>query len=74
MPIVEITLIEGRSPETKLKLIRAVTNTVIDCTAAPRQNVRVMIWEIPADDFAVGGLPKKPRRSSGQRKRAHRRS
>jgi 4-oxalocrotonate tautomerase len=60
MPIIEVTLLEGRSQETKQRLIDALTNAAIEAVGAPRENVRVMIWEIPPQNFAVGGVVKNP--------------
>lgn len=59
MPIVEITLMEGRTPEKKLKLMEKVTDAVVESVDAPREAVRVLIREIPAEHFAVAGKPKK---------------
>ncbi len=65
MPIIEVTLLEGRSQETKQRLIDALTDAAIDAVGAPRENVRVMIWEIPAHNFAVGGVVKPQPRDGG---------
>jgi len=58
MPIVEITLIEGRSPEQKAKLAAKLTEAVVESVGAPIESVRVIIREIPAQHFAVGGVLK----------------
>ena len=60
MPIIEVTLLEGRSAETKLRLIQALTDATIEAVGAPRENVRVMIREIAPSNFAVGGVVKAP--------------
>ncbi|WP_076997927.1 2-hydroxymuconate tautomerase [Variovorax sp. KK3] len=60
MPIIQVTLLEGRSRETKQRLIDLLTQAAIDAVGAPRENVRVMIWEIPPENFAVGGQVKPP--------------
>lgn len=59
MPIVDITILEGRSPEKKLALMEKVTDAVVEAIDAPREAVRVLIREIPAEHFAVAGKPKK---------------
>jgi len=59
MPVVEITLIEGRDEEKKHALIREVTDAVEHSIDAPRQSIRVILREIPAGHFAVGGEPKR---------------
>ena len=58
MPIVEITLIEGRSPDLKKKLIKAVTDSIETSIDAPRQSIRIIIREVPAAHFAVAGETK----------------
>lgn len=62
MPIIEVTLLEGRSQAVKQRLIDALTDAAIAAVGAPRDNVRVMIWEIPPSNFAVGGVVKDPPR------------
>ncbi|HVI52861.1 MAG TPA: 2-hydroxymuconate tautomerase [Candidatus Sulfotelmatobacter sp.] len=58
MPIVEVTLIEGRSKEQKRALVKEVTDAVVSSIGAPVEAVRVIIREIPPEHFAVGGVPK----------------
>jgi 4-oxalocrotonate tautomerase len=60
MPIIEVTLLEGRSQATKQRLIDALTNAAVDAVGASRDSVRVMIWEIPPQNFAVAGVVKQP--------------
>jgi 4-oxalocrotonate tautomerase len=58
MPIVEITLVEGRSDAAKVRLHSKVTDAVIEAIGAPRESVRVILREIPPLHFAVGGVSK----------------
>ena len=58
MPLVEITMIEGRPPERKRALIREVTDAVEHALEAPRPSIRVVIREVPAAHWGVGGEPK----------------
>lgn len=61
MPIVEVTLIEGRSPEKKRNMMRAVSQAVAETLEVRPEAVRVIIREIPKENFAVGGdSPVKP--------------
>jgi 4-oxalocrotonate tautomerase len=59
MPIVEITLIEGRSDEAKVRLHAKVTDAIIEAIDAPRESVRIILREIPALHFGVGGVAKR---------------
>lgn len=55
MPIIEVNLLEGRSTEDKERLIQALTNAAIESLDAPRESVRIILREIAAGHFAVGG-------------------
>ncbi|WP_277453781.1 tautomerase family protein [Janibacter sp. DB-40] len=54
MPIVQVTLTEGRSPETIRSMISALTRAMVDTGVAPKDNVRVLVNEIPTEHFAAG--------------------
>ncbi len=56
MPIVEVTLAEGRPPEKIRALITAVTDAVCASVAAPKANVRVVIREVPRTHWAAGDI------------------
>jgi 4-oxalocrotonate tautomerase len=58
MPIVEITLIEGRTHAQKEKLAAKVTDAVEESLGAPRDTVRIILRELPKHHFAVGGVLK----------------
>jgi 4-oxalocrotonate tautomerase len=58
MPIIDITLLEGRDLETKKLLMREVTDLVAARLGAPLQSIRVAIREIPKSHYSVGGVPK----------------
>jgi 4-oxalocrotonate tautomerase len=58
MPIVEITMIEGRTPEAKRRLIAKVTDAIEEAVAAPRDSIRIILREVPALHFGAGGKTK----------------
>ncbi len=58
MPIVEITMFEGRSAEAKRRLIAKVTDSIIEAIDAPRDSIRIILREIPALHFGAGGKTK----------------
>lgn len=58
MPIVEINMIEGRPADKKRKLIASVTDAVVETLDVPRETVRVLIREVPAENWGVAGSPK----------------
>lgn len=55
MPIIEVNLLEGRSAEDKERLIHALTEAAMSSIAAPRESVRIILREMQAGHFAVGG-------------------
>ena len=58
MPIIEVTLVEGRSQENKEALIAGLTETAVRVLKAPSQSVRVILREIPPEHFGVAGRSK----------------
>lgn len=61
MPIVDVTIFKGRTPEAKKNMMKAVTEAIVETLGAPRQDVRVIIREIERENFTVGGEPKPTR-------------
>lgn len=57
MPLVQITMIEGRSREEKERLIKDVTNTVNATIDVPKERVHVFIYDVPATDCGSAGVP-----------------
>lgn len=54
MPVIQITLVEGREEQKIQQCIRAVARTVSEHLEAPIETVRVMVTEVPPTRFAVG--------------------
>jgi 4-oxalocrotonate tautomerase len=55
MAIVTITIIEGRAPDTKRRLVERLTEAVVETLEAEPRQVRVVINEVKDGDYAVGG-------------------
>ncbi|RLG59063.1 MAG: 2-hydroxymuconate tautomerase [Candidatus Hydrothermarchaeota archaeon] len=55
MPIVEITLFEGRSNELKRKLIEEVSKCIANTLEIPIEQVWVVLREEPKENFGFGG-------------------
>jgi len=64
MPLVEVTLVEGRTPAQLRALISAVTEAVVVSVDAPKQNVRVVVREVPPTHWAAGDVTIAERRAS----------
>jgi 4-oxalocrotonate tautomerase len=58
MPIIDVTMLEGRPTETKTALIRELTDAAERVLGVPRASIRVLIRELPADSWGVGGETK----------------
>jgi 4-oxalocrotonate tautomerase len=58
MPLIQVTLIEGRTDQAKAELIRTLTEAAVASLNAPRESVRVIVQEVPAAHWGVGGVPK----------------
>lgn len=63
MPLVEIHLLEGRTPEQKKKLLASVTDAVHSSLGAPLSSIRVWVNELGSADYmAAGHLPSERRK------------
>lgn len=59
MPIANIQIIEGREPELKKALIRAVTAAIADTLKTKPESIRVILHEVPAEHWGIGGVSAK---------------
>ncbi|MFN3133982.1 MAG: tautomerase family protein [Candidatus Kryptonium sp.] len=57
MPVLIIHMLSGRSSEMKRKLIKKVTDAVVESLNVKPESVRVIINEVDRENFAVAGLP-----------------
>jgi len=56
MPHVQITWVEGRTPETKRKIAERITAVLIEDGKAKRENIHVAFHDVPAANYAEGGV------------------
>jgi 4-oxalocrotonate tautomerase len=63
MPLIEVTLVEGRSAEQLRALISGVTQAAVAAVDAPVDAVRVVIREVPATHWAAGDVTIAERRA-----------
>jgi len=56
MPLIEVTLVEGRTTEQLRALIRDLTRAAAKAVDAPVENVRVVVREVPATHWAAGDV------------------
>lgn len=55
MPLVQIQMAEGRTPEQKRAVMEAMTDAMVEHLGASRDSVRVWITEFRDTDFMAGG-------------------
>ncbi|MEM9529518.1 MAG: 2-hydroxymuconate tautomerase family protein [Pseudomonadota bacterium] len=55
MAVVTLTIFEGRSDERKARLIKALTDAVVDELPAKPEHVRVIIHDVPVANYGVAG-------------------
>ncbi len=54
MPLIEVTLAEGRSPEKLRGLISKLTDAVVEADVAKKEAVQVVLREVPKTHWAAG--------------------
>ena len=59
MPIANIQILQGREPALKASLIHAVTAAIVDTLHVRQESVRVILHEIPAEHWGIGGISAK---------------
>jgi len=57
MPIVQISMIAGRTPEKKEQLIKKVTDAIVEVLQIPAGRVQIIIHDVPKENIGDGGLP-----------------
>jgi len=56
MPLVQVTMLEGRSAEQKRKLVARMTDAMVEEAGARREAVVVTIYEVSKESYASGGV------------------
>ena len=57
MPIVQISLIAGRTPEKKELLIKKVTEAIAETLEIPKERVHIVLQDVPRENIGDGGIP-----------------
>ncbi|HUC57567.1 MAG TPA: tautomerase family protein [Streptosporangiaceae bacterium] len=65
MPFVDVTLIEGRSPDKLRALMHALHEAVVSTIDADPVGVRVVIREVPATHWSANDQTIAERRAAG---------
>jgi len=55
MPLVQITMLEGRTAEQKRKLAKPITEAIVEEVGARREAIVVAFHEVSKESYATGG-------------------
>ena len=55
MPLIHVTMIEGRTAEQKRALLEAVTQAVHETIDAPLESIRAWVTDVPGEQYMVAG-------------------
>ncbi len=67
MPLVQITLARGPTPEQLAELGRLVTEAVVSSVGAKAESVRVVLYECEPEQWFIGGESIAELQASGRR-------
>ncbi len=56
MPTIRVELLEGRTPEQKTALVKALTQAVVESLGSKPESVDVVLFDIPRQNWATGGV------------------
>ena len=59
MPIAYINIMEGRSDEQKEAMVAEVTAAISRTIGAPEETIRVLINDVPKQNWGIGGTSAK---------------
>lgn len=62
MPLIEVTMSQGRTPLQIRALISAVTHAAVGALEVPLESVRVVVREVPGTHWAAGDVTLAERR------------
>lgn len=63
MPLIQVTLIEGRTAEQKQDFVQRVTQAAADALGSAPETVRIVLQEIDPDNWIVAGETMTQRRA-----------
>lgn len=56
MPLIQVTMREGRDPAKIRTLMTALTEAAVEALDAPKETVRVIVNEVPGSHWANGDV------------------
>ena len=56
MPMVQITMLSGRTAEQKRKIAKRVTDALVEEAGAKREGIMIAFHEVSKESYASGGV------------------
>ena len=56
MPMVQITMLEGRTAEQKRKLAQRITDALVEEVGTKREGIIIAFHEVSKESYASGGV------------------
>lgn len=56
MPMVQITMLEGRTAEQKRKLAQRITDALVEEAGTKREGIMIAFHEVSRESYASGGV------------------
>ncbi len=56
MPTIRVEMMEGRTPEQKTALVKALTQAVVESLGSKAESVDVLLYDIKREHWATGGV------------------
>jgi 4-oxalocrotonate tautomerase len=56
MPTIRVEMLQGRTPEQKTALVKALTQAVVDSLGSKPESVDVLLYDIQREHWATGGV------------------
>jgi 4-oxalocrotonate tautomerase len=56
MPTIRVEMFEGRTPEQKKNLVKALTQAAVDTLGSKPESVDVILFDIKKTEWASGGV------------------
>jgi 4-oxalocrotonate tautomerase len=67
MPLIQVTLARGRTPEQLAALGKALTDAAVESIGAKRETIRVVLNECEPEHWFIGGDTMAELRAAGKR-------
>lgn len=55
MPVITVDWVEGRTPQQKRDLAKAITQAFVDVAKVAPEQVWIVFQDVPRSDWAMGG-------------------